>query len=149
MVWTTRRGLYYWEPREELDRLQREMNRLFGRATGERSRAPDEFPAVNVWAGADNAILTAELPGVDAAALEITVKNDTVTIRGNRQPEALKEGEAYLRQERGTGSFARSLSLPFKVQSDKVTAQYRTGILQVILPRAEEDKPKRIAVNAE
>ena len=147
MLWTwptTRYGSAWGE----LDRLQREMNRLFEPLTGGGTPGQGDFPAVNVWTGEDNAVLTAELPGVDPDKIEVTVKDDTVTIRGNREPERLGEGETYLRQERGTGTFVRSFALPFHVDGDKVTAQYQKGILQLILPRREADKPKKISINA-
>lgn len=146
MLWTwptTRYGSLWGD----VDRLQREMNRLFEPLvrTGAGS---GNFPAVNIWTGEDEALLTAEIPGVDPEKIEITVKADTVTIRGSRQLEELKKGESYLRQERGAGSFVRSFSLPFHVDDGKVTAQYRMGILQLTLPRREEDKPKKIAIKA-
>lgn len=147
MLWTWPRTRYgsLWG---EMDRLQREMNRLFdpvARTTGQRQ---GDFPAVNIWTGEDDALLTAEIPGVDPEKIEVTVKDDTVSIRGSRQPDEAKEGESYLRQERGAGTFVRSFALPFHVDGDKVTAQYRMGILQLTLPRSEADKPKKITVNA-
>jgi HSP20 family protein len=132
----------------EMDRLQRDLNRLFEPFTRAGGRLQGDFPAVNIWTGDDNALLTAEIPGVSPEDLEVTVKNDTVTIRGTRGLDDIKEGESYLRQERGAGSFVRSFSLPFHVDGDRVDAQYRMGILQLVLPRREEDKPRRIAVNA-
>ena len=143
-TWPTRR---YGSPWSDMDRLQREMNRLFEPFAGGR-RGAGSFPAVNIWTGDDEALLTAEIPGVDPDKIEVTVKNDTVTIRGNRELDDLKEGESYLRQERGAGTFARSFALPFHVDGDKVGAQYQKGILQLTLPRAEADKPKKITVNA-
>jgi HSP20 family protein len=130
-----------------MDRLQREMNRLFEPFAGGRG-GTGNFPAVNIWTGEDNVLLTAEIPGVDPEKLEVTVKDNTVTIRGSREAEELKEGESYLRQERGAGTFVRSFALPFQVEEGKVSAQYQKGILQLTLPRAEEDKPKKITVNA-
>jgi len=147
MIWTWPARSYSsaWD---EMDRLQREMNRLFEPLSRGFAGVRGEFPAMNVWAGDDTALLTAELPGVDPATVEVSVKDDTVTIRGTRPAEPLKEGETLLRQERGAGDFVRSFALPFHVDPAKVTAQYRYGILQVTLPRAEADKPRRIKVNA-
>lgn len=132
----------------ELDRLHREMNRLFEPYAGVTASSRGNFPAVNVWAGDEDALLTAELPGIDPASLEITVKQDTVTIRGERKAEALQKGESFLRQERGSGNFVRSFALPFHVDAAKVTALYQKGILQVTLPKHEAEKPKKITVNA-
>lgn len=143
-TWPTSRYGSMWN---EMDRLQREMNRLFEPFAG-KGRGPNEFPAVNIWTGEDEALLTAEIPGVDPANIEVTVKEDTVTIRGARQPEELKEGETYLRRERGAGTFVRSFELPFHVESSAVKAHYMKGILQLTLPRAEADKPRKISISA-
>lgn len=144
-TWPTSRHGSLWG---EMDRLQREMNRLFEPFSRTGSRRQGDFPAVNIWTGEDEALLTAEIPGVDPGKIEVTVKDDTVTIRGGRELDELKEGESYLRQERGGGTFVRTFALPFHVDSDKVTAQYQKGILQLVLPRSDADKPKKIAVSA-
>ena len=144
-TWPTRRYAQAWD---EFDRIQREMNRLFEPLTKSSTRTSGEFPAANIWTGTDDALLTAEIPGVDPDTIEVTVKEDTVTVRGSREAESLGEGQAYLRQERGAGSFVRSFALPFRVEAGKVTAQYRMGILQLTLPRAEADKPRKISVSA-
>ena len=147
MLWTWPRTRYgsLWG---EMDRLQREMNRLFEPVARTTGRRQGDFPAVNIWTGEEDALLTAEIPGVDPERIEETVKEDTVTLRGSSEREAVKEGESYLRRERGAGTFVRSFALPFHVDGDKVTAQYRLGILQLTLPRSEADKPKKITVNA-
>ncbi|MDT8391169.1 MAG: Hsp20/alpha crystallin family protein [Lentisphaeria bacterium] len=142
-TWPTRRYGNVWD---EMDRLRREMDSVF--APFSRSAATAEFPTVNVWTNEDEALLTAELPGVNVKDIEVTVKNDTVTLRGSREMDELKEGETYIRRERGAGSFTRTLRLPFQLDGDKVKAEYRTGILQLTLPRAAADKPRRIAVTA-
>jgi len=131
-----------------MGRVQREVDQQLGRHAGRPAAGAGEFPAVNVWTGDDNAVLTAEIPGVDPKAIELTVANGTITIRGSREAEAAKEGETYLRQERGAGRFVRSFALPFAIESGKVAAEYKNGILQVTLPRAEADKPKTIAITA-
>lgn len=144
-TWPTKR---YGSPWGELDRLQREFNQLLAPLTRSGVSVFGEFPAVNTWVGDDNALLTAELPGIDPDKLEITVKNDTLTIRGNREAEKLDKDQTLIRQERGAGSFVRSFSLPFRVDAGKVAAQYQKGILQLVLPRLEADKPKKITVKA-
>lgn len=129
----------------EMDRLQREVNRLF-EPLRSVSGTSGNFPAVNIWTGEEDALLTAELPGVDPKDIDVTVKNDTVTIRGKRELEPRKENETYLRRERGEGAFVRSFALPFHVSADKVKAQYQKGILQLTLPKREEDKARKISV---
>ncbi len=137
-----------WNPWAELARMQHDIDHLF--RTKERGRmVSGEFPAVNLWTNQDQGLLTAELPGIDPSQLEITVKNNTLTIRGSRQAEVLKEGENWLRRERGEGEFVRSFRLPFQVDADKVQADYQKGILQLTLPRAEADKPRKVEVQSE
>jgi len=132
-----------WEPWGELRRLQRDMNRLFG---GARALTAREYPAVNLWRGDDDVVLTAEIPGVEAGDLDISVQDHTVTLRGTRKPDTLQEGETYHRQERGSGSFVRTVQLPFETDADKVEASLEKGILHLALPKNEVDKPKRIEI---
>jgi HSP20 family protein len=127
-----------------MDRMQREMNRLMGQS---RLVAPG-FPATNVWSGADSVVVTAEIPGVDPDQLDISVVNETLTLSGERNLVELAEGEKYHRRERGYGRFNRTIQLPFRVAADKVEASFNNGVLQINLPRAEEDKPKKIVVKA-
>lgn len=131
-----------WDPWSEFRHLRREVNRLFeghGRAVG-------EFPAVSVWRNDDGAVVTAEIPGIDSKDLDITTTGSVLTIRGSRQPDESKEDRTYHRQERGYGRFVRTLQLPYDVDSDKVEAAYEKGVLRLTLPRAEADKPKKIAI---
>jgi HSP20 family protein len=104
---------------------------------------------MNVWANAENAVVATEIPGIDPDSLEISVVGSTLTIKGSRQPEETQEGESYHRRERWYGRFARSLELPFKIESEKVKAHYAKGILTVSLPRAEAEKPKKIEIMSE
>jgi HSP20 family protein len=108
-----------------------------------------EFPAVNVWVAGDNAVVTTELPGVDPKALEISVVGKSVTLRGSREPEEMKENESYHRRERWHGQFTKALELPFYIDADKVEAKFKKGILYITLSRAEADKPKKITVKSE
>jgi len=125
--------------------MQRAMNRLFdGYAHG-----AEPFPAVNVWANRDEAVLTAEVPGMEPGGIDIAVQGGDVTLRGQRGAAEPAEDCACHRCERWTGAFARTVRLPFEVQADKVSAKYRNGVLTVTLPRAESAKPRRIAIAAE
>ncbi|MCD6285579.1 MAG: Hsp20/alpha crystallin family protein [Anaerolineae bacterium] len=132
-----------------IERLRREMNRisdqmdrdpLFGNVAG--------YPAMNAWTNDDGAIITAELPGINLDTLEISVHSDTMTLSGERNPEELGEGEAYHRRERSYGQFRRAFQLPFQIAADRVEATYDKGVLQITLPRAEADKPRKIQVRA-
>lgn len=130
----------------EMDRLQRDMNRLFDDFHPMRLRSAPSFPAVNVWADEESVIVTAELPGMDNEDIELNVLENTFTISGERKFEELPENARYHRQERGFGKFTRNLQLPYRVDTKKVKATFKDGVLEVNLPRAEEDKPKKIAI---
>ena len=136
----------------DLDRLGsfldpwREFQRMSEAISRPLSTVTVEFPAVNVWVSADNAVVTTEIPGIDPESLDVTVVDKTLTLRGARQPEDLNEGEAYHRRERWSGQFTKTVELPFAVDSNKVEARFLKGILSVSLPRAEADKPRKIAV---
>jgi HSP20 family protein len=139
----------YRSPWTEMQRLRRDIDRLFTDASTDiRRPGAARYPAMNVWTNPDGAIVTAELPGINPEDIDISVQNDTLTLTGSRQPNALKEDEIYHRRERGHGGFTRSFQLPFHVEGGKVEAVFDKGILQVSLPRAEADKPKKITVKA-
>ena len=108
-----------------------------------------DFPPTNVWVAEDNVVVTTEVPGIDANALEITVIKNSLTLRGSRMAEELKEGESYHRRERWNGQFTKTLQLPFAVESDKVEARFAKGVLYISLPRAEAEKPRKISVKSE
>ena len=132
----------------EMERLRREMNRLFRDWPSQASwtTAPS-YPAMNVWTDEDSAIVTAELPGVNQDDIDISVENDVLTLRGER-PRDEEEGATYHRRERRYGSFVRTFRVPFRVDAEQVEATFKYGVLNIVLPRAEEDKPRRIAVKA-
>ena len=130
----------------EMQRLQHKMDRLF---TGEVLPFTGRYPAVNIWAGEDDMIVTSEIPGIEPGDIDISVTGDTLTISGSRTPDELKEGEAYHRRERAYGRFNRAVQLPFKVEANKVEARYEKGVLNIVLPRAEEDKPRKISIKTE
>ena len=132
----------------EVDRLQREMNRMFESYYPNRLRTAPGYPAMNIWASQDGLTLTAEVPGVSPKEIEINVVGDTLTLSGERKPDELNEGARYHRQERGYGSFTRSIQLPFAIEVGKVEATFQNGVLHIDLPRAEQDKPKKIAVKS-
>ncbi|MBN2549085.1 MAG: Hsp20/alpha crystallin family protein [Anaerolineales bacterium] len=131
---------------QEMDRLQREMNRLFETHTPARLRPAPGFPALNLWSNADGLVVTAEVPGIDPKDIEINVVGDTLTLSGEREVDEVEQGARYHRQERGFGRFTRSLQLPYSVNVKKVEATFKNGVLHIELPRAEEDKPRKIAV---
>ena len=132
----------------EMDRLQQDMNRLFGDLNVNRTSRASSFPAINVWAAEESARVTAEIPGVSKDDLEINVTGDTLTLSGVRGQDDLPEGARFHRQERRFGEFSRSIQLPYTVDVNKVKAVFKNGVLSVDLPRVEAEKPKKIAVKA-
>ena len=132
----------------EMDRLQRDMNRIFGDLNVNRTRKASSFPAINVWAAEESARVTAEIPGVSKDDLDINVTGDTLTLSGVRSQDDLPEGARYHRQERRFGEFNRSIQLPYTVDVNKVKAVFKNGVLSVDLPRVEAEKPKKISVKA-
>lgn len=134
--------------RGELARLQRELQRAVGRETG--ATAVEElpaggFPPVNVWEDADHLYVEAELPGCDQSNLELLVHGRRLTLQGRRQAPTIENGVVH-RQERGFGSFTRSLDLPVPVDAEHVEADLRAGVLTVRLAKHSEVRPKRIVV---
>lgn len=114
-----------------------------------RTAAPVRaFPAVNLWQGEDAVALTAELPGVDPADVDISVKDNILTISGERRAPELPEGARWHRSERGFGKFSRAIRLPFAASDDKVEARMTNGVLRIVVGRPEEDKPRKIQIKA-
>jgi HSP20 family protein len=133
----------------EMSRVHDELNRLFGRVSGNglRVMAP-AGPSVNVWDDEQNVYAQADLPGIDASKLEVFVTDgDTLTIQGERVPQ-VPENAIWHRQERSFGRFMRQVSLPALVDPDKVEAKYEHGVLYLTMPKSEAAKPRRIAIKA-
>jgi HSP20 family protein len=147
MLWT---DLSRWgrgfDPWSNLDWLADEVNRSFSAA---RSNRASEFPLVNIWANADGAMLTTEIPGIDPKSIEISVAGKTVSLRGSRISEPGEEGTTYHRRERWQGQFSKTMEMPFNVEADQVEARFSKGILRITLPKAHADRPRTIQVKAE
>lgn len=134
----------------EFERLRKDFDRLFNgdspRIYRQRTRT---FPAVNIWTSEnEGAILMAEIPGVDAEDINISVTADSLTITGIRKPIEGVKLEQYHRREQRYGEFTRVVQLPYTVNSDGVDASVSNGVLRIFLPRAEAEKPKQITVKA-
>lgn len=133
--------------REELSRMQRELQRAVRRdpSSSVEELPADSFPPVNVWDDNDHVFVEAELPGCEQAELEVLVHGRRLTIQGRRTPPQQDKG-VWHRQERGYGTFSRSLDLPSPVDSDQIEADLRSGILSIRLAKHAEVRPKRIIV---
>jgi HSP20 family protein len=128
----------------EMARLQADMEPFFGAFARLATR---EFPRVNVEADEEGARVVAELPGVAASDVELTVEGDTLTIQGKRAEPAPAEGGTHRLRERETGAFARTIQLPFNIEADAVKAVHKNGLLAIELPRAASERPRKIAVH--
>lgn len=134
-------------PWQEMERLQREVNRLFSDSFSlAGGRTAPGYPAMNVWTNEEGIVVTAELPGLNPDDINISVVGDILTLTGVRNADELPEGVKYHRRERNFGKFSRTFQLPFTVEVDKVEAVFKNGVLHLSLPRAEAEKPKKIAV---
>ncbi|CAN5187721.1 Hsp20/alpha crystallin family protein [soil metagenome] len=143
-------------PVSQVDLLNREINRAFAglpttnaaRNAFINARTARNFPAVNIAEDADTIFIEALAPGVDPDSLQITILRNQITIAGEK-PTVDKDvtAENYHRNERPTGKFVRTFTLPTEVDDTKVQAEYRDGILRLTLPKSEAAKPKRVAVS--
>ena len=128
----------------EVSRLRDEFLRTLG---APRGAAVGVFPAVNIYDDGQTFLVRAELPGIDKDALEITARGDQLVIRGERKVQAADSPASYHRREREGGQFRRVVQLPQRVDSAKVMASYKNGVLEVTLPRVAEAQPRRIEVS--
>lgn len=130
---------------DEVRRLKSEMARVFSNIKGPEY---SEYPAINILAGQNDYILTAELPGLKEKDIEISAAGDTLTLKGERSFENLKEGAEYHRQERSFGKFMRSIKLSTPVDTNKIDASLKEGVLTIKLPYAESAKQKKITIKS-
>lgn len=122
------------------------VSRFIGNAAA--SHSATAYPAFNVWSNEDGAVITSELPGVKMDELDLTVHGKTVTIKGARKEQQDQQQGQFVRRERPDGEFSRMIELPYQIDNAKVEAKLQNGVLEIKLPRAEADKPRKIAVGA-
>ena len=142
-----------WDPFRELDDLQTRLSTLFGRSPirkdGEKREAltvAEWAPLVDIVEDEKEYLIKAELPEVKKEDIKIGVQDDVLTISGERQYEKEEKNKKYHRVERAYGSFARSFTLPEDSDGDKLSAEFKDGVLKVHLPKSEKAKPKKIEV---
>lgn len=136
-----------WHPFRDLVRLQNDLGRLFDQPVRASQKASDG-PAINVWKNEHGSVVTAEIPGLDVANLEISVVGDTVTIHGQKVAETQSTDSRVQRRERAVGRFTRTVKLPYRIDAARTEASYRNGVLTVALPTCEDDKRKQIPVKS-
>ena len=137
-----------YEAWSTLQKFQDDVNRLFGNQEGDGSRVVTSHwsPAVDIREDQDSYTLYADVPGVEAKDIEITMENGVLTIKGERKWENADERNGFKRMERARGSFYRRFSLPDSVDPEKITARGNNGVLEVVIPKLEKLHPRRIPV---
>ena len=154
MAWWT------WDPFREMDAMRREISRVFDEYGSNRWRFPFSqtsflpgwsartYPLLNIGQDKDNVYVEAMAPGIDPGDLEVSVMRNQLTLSGEKKPVSEKiTPEEFHRNERATGKFVRTISLPSEVDEGKVSAEYRGGLLRITLPKTAAAKPKTISVN--
>ncbi|MGQ0622570.1 MAG: Hsp20/alpha crystallin family protein [Panacagrimonas sp.] len=144
-------AVLYRQPWSLHQDLFNEVNRLFNRAGANdtASSTPAAWsPSVDIDEHADKFVLHVDVPGVDAASIEVTLDKGVLSLTGTREPAAEKAGVERRLCERATGRFHRRFTLPDTVDADAVSATGRNGVLEVVIPKRAQVQPRRIAVNA-
>ena len=133
-----------YEPWALLNRLHRELDQTFDTVTRDATWSP----AVDIHEEADRFVVSADLPGVKPADIEITADKGVLSLRGARNVEQRKDDGNYSRVERVSGKFVRTFTLPDNVQSDAIKASFKDGVLQLTIPKVAKQEPRRIEVQA-
>ncbi|MEJ5338654.1 MAG: Hsp20/alpha crystallin family protein [Aquificaceae bacterium] len=141
-----RRGLMLWSPFAEIERIRREFDRLLEelmpREEGERVFAP----VVDVYETDQELVVKAELPGVKKENVEVSIRDNALHIRGEKREEKEEKTETYHRVERVYGKFERVLPLPADVKVESAKAEFKDGVLEIRIPKAEGAKEKKIEI---
>lgn len=149
--------LTQWNPATNGASLARRMESLFDEMVGrglwrtseERPLRGSWVPAINILEREDAMVITADLPGLKAEDVDVTVEEGTLSIRGERKLEEVSEGETYHRVERLYGVFERSFTLPNSIDVDKIDARFSNGEMVLTLPKREESKPRSVKIKVE
>ena len=139
-----------WNPFFDVAKTLEEFDRMFGavgRPIGLRSVPRGTFPPINLYNKDDRVVLVAELPGLEAKDIDLTVLGDSVTLKCERKEQAA-ENERFYRKERAAGTFTRTVTLPDTVDPDSVKATYRNGLLSVEMEKVQEARAKKIKIKS-
>ena len=147
------RGLRVLDPWKDFGSLQERINRMFDDTIrtlyptdGEELEKGTWAPAVDIYETNDSFVVSADLPGLNKDEIQIDLKDNTLTLKGEKKFEEKVSKDNYIRVERAYGSFVRSFTLPQNVDPEKIKAKYKEGILEMTIPKKEEAKPKQIKV---
>jgi len=141
-----------YEPYGLLNQLQREVNRLFNGdvlapSEQEVAFAGDWVPPADVAEEAERFLIKMDVPGVNPAEIEITMENGVLSVKGSREAETKEAGEGYRRVERVRGAFLRRFALPDTAEPEKISAKTQNGVLEIVIPKGDKAKPRRISVS--
>lgn len=144
-------ALIRWEPAREINSLQQEMNRLFSTFFDAPAGAPVNstrrwVPAMDLIETDEHFVLRADLPGLSEADIDLSLKENVLTLSGERKVEHEGKGEGFYRVERATGAFSRSLTLPEGVDGDAIAARFDKGVLEVRIPKPEQRRPRKVQI---
>ena len=148
-------ALVKWDPFRDVAELQNRINRMFDDSFGPSRDREDEVnmcawrPAVDIYETETGVILSVDLPGVGKENVAVEVKDNILTLKGERFPKTEINQEAYYRQERCYGTFQRSFTLHHNIQPNLIKATFKDGMLEIEIPRPEEEQPKQITVKVE
>lgn len=144
-----------WDPGRDLDLLQSDVNRLFdaffgtrGTNRGNAGLAQRWVPPMDLTEEENEYVLRADLPGLSEDDIEIEVKDDVLTISGERRYEHENRHEGFYRVERSFGRFSRSLDLPSGINAEALSADFDRGVLEVHIPKPEQGTPTRVPIGA-
>ena len=142
--------LVRWDPFRELMNVQGRLNQILADTAnvGRDDAYGTWVPPVDIFERGEDLVIRAELPGVNRDELEIQVEDGTLLLSGERRREEQVEEENAYRLERSYGKFSRSFRLPTTVDTSKISAQYRDGVLEMVLPKLEEAKPRKVKIHA-
>ena len=139
-----------YEPWNLLSQLQRELDRMHDGDTEGGSVATAQWaPAVDIKEESDRFVLHADIPGVKPEEIDINMEDGVLTIKGEKESETKSEKDGYKRVERSYGSFYRRFSLPDTADAEAIVAKSKHGVLEVVIPKRESVKPKKISVSSE
>jgi len=146
-------NLVRWNPLGEMTAMQNRLNRMFNTPYWRADRMDVDTgmgrwnPAVDLYEKDDHFVIKAELPGVDKKNIAIDLKDRVLTLSGERLYENEVKEENYYRRERSYGKFQRAFTLPADVDSDKIKAEFKDGLLQIEVPKPEQQKPKQVTIH--
>ena len=140
-----------WDPFQDLLSIQDEMNQVFGRVLGQPGQRGEQTarawaPALDISERKDAYVVAVELPGVEPNDVDVTLEEGMLTISGERRFTSETHEQQYHRVERRYGQFRRSITLPSQVEADAIQASFENGVLEVVVPKAEAAKPKKIEI---